>query len=65
MTECPVCGSPNVLPIAYGEPSLEMVAAHARGELALGGCIVGRPGGDPDWRCTACSHEFRTKEPDT
>ena len=59
---CPKCGTERVLPIAYGYPSPEMQDAIQRGELALGGCIVGRAGGDPLWRCAACKHEFGTQE---
>jgi hypothetical protein len=39
-------------------PTRETEAAARRGEVELGGCFIGRPGGDPAWRCRACRHEF-------
>jgi hypothetical protein len=41
---CPVCDA-RTIPIIYGLPSFEMEALHARREIALGGCCIGR--GDP------------------
>lgn len=55
---CPECGSGQVVPIRYGMPTRETEAAADRGEVELGGCFVGRPGGDPAWRCRSCRHEF-------
>ena len=55
MTErpvCPSCGAVEVLPIAYGMPGPEMIAAADRGEIALGGCVIGPE--NPTWRCTKC-----------
>lgn len=55
---CPSCGSDQVVLIRYGMPTAEIEAAARRGEVALGGCMIGRPGGDPAWRCCTCRHEF-------
>lgn len=57
---CPRCRSLDTLHIAYGFPSPKLFEAADRGEVVLGGCIVGRPGGDPDRRCTECGHEWIT-----
>ncbi len=56
---CPECGTPTRR-IVYGLPGEELFAAAARGEVALGGCLV-RP---QRWRCPACHHELpSSKEP--
>ena len=47
---CLQCGR-RCLPIAYGLPTLEVLAAAERGELLLGGCIV--EGDDPTHGCPA------------
>ena len=57
---CPRCHSDEVLPIAYGMPSPEMVEESAVGRVALGGCLVGPE--SPDWRCMLCGHEWRAEE---
>jgi hypothetical protein len=49
---CPVCGSTDAIRIAYGYPSLEMGLAADRGEIALGGCLVGPE--SPDYECRNC-----------
>ena len=51
---CPKCGSSNVIPVVYGYPSPEGFAAAARGEIKLGGCVVG----DYDWSCGDCGRDF-------
>lgn len=53
---CPRCGvfAPMV-PIVFGYPTLEAAAAEDRGEIALGGCLVGVE--DPTHRCTACGQD--------
>jgi hypothetical protein len=53
---CPKCGLGKVIPVAYGLPSLEMFELAKRGEIALGGCIVG--GEDPRLECVACKHRW-------
>ena len=40
------------MPIAYGYPSWEMAEAEIRGEVALGGCLVGPE--SPDFVCREC-----------
>ena len=55
---CPRCGSAETVPVAYGLPDEPLFEAAQRGEVAIGGCIVGRPGGDPDRACRACGHEW-------
>lgn len=47
---CPVCGAASV-PIVYGLPDVELFDAADRGEVALGGCIVGDD--DPTHECQA------------
>ena len=48
MEMCPVCQSPLV-PVLYGYPGLDAVEAEERGELVLGGCVVGE--GMPELAC--------------
>src|SRR5688500_16953006 len=55
-SECPICESRGVVRIAYGLPSREMIESAKKGEIVLGGCVVS--GNDPQWRCTACRHEW-------
>jgi len=38
--------------IVYGYPSGETIEAAARGEIALGGCVV--RSGQASWRCHSC-----------
>ncbi len=54
---CPECGTNHVVPIAYGYPSSETFEAAQRGELMLGGCMVGV--GNPTHHCKACEAQFR------
>ena len=56
--KCPACGSDRVIPIGYGEPTPEGEAAARRGEVVLGGCIIGAD--SPAWACRACGEEFGT-----
>lgn len=48
---CPRCGG-TVLPVVRGYPSFEAFEAYERGEVLLGGCLVGED--DPAERCGAC-----------
>ena len=53
---CPICGAPAV-EIAYGYPSLELFDAADRGEVVLGGCVIGDF--SPTHMCTnEGQHEF-------
>lgn len=54
---CPKCKG-KLIPIAYGYPSEEMFREAQEGRIALGGCIIS--GNNPEWRCNACGHEFRS-----
>ncbi|MGA7119864.1 MAG: hypothetical protein WBY94_07200 [Polyangiaceae bacterium] len=58
---CPVCKETNPRPVMYGMPPPEMGEAAARGEIALGGCVVGRPGGYPQWECRKCGRRYGLK----
>jgi hypothetical protein len=49
---CPACGSGDAVRIAYGYPSLELGQAAERGEVVLGGCLVGPE--SPDYECRRC-----------
>jgi hypothetical protein len=53
---CPACQSTDVVPIAYGLPTSEGFAAAERGEVELGGCVIGAA--SPRWRCRACGEYF-------
>jgi hypothetical protein len=44
---CPSCSATHVIRIAYGYPGPEMWAAADRGEIALGGCVIGPE--NPAW----------------
>jgi hypothetical protein len=58
---CPACRSRAVVPLILGYPMLPAVDAAERGEVALGGCMVGYPGGDPEWECADCGHWWRSR----
>jgi rRNA maturation protein Nop10 len=60
-TTCPKCGG-KAIPVVYGYPTPETEARAARGEVALGGCMIGS-GIEPDWRCTQCGHGWRIPRP--
>jgi hypothetical protein len=49
---CPACGSLELLEIVYGYPGHELFEADARGEVVLGGCVVGPE--SPDYECRDC-----------
>ena len=49
---CPACGSTDAVRIEYGYPSFEMGQAADRGEIVLGGCVVGPE--SPDYECRNC-----------
>ncbi len=50
---CPDCGERAGVEILYGLPSPEAMEAEARGELALGGCMMPwRPRRPPEGRAT-------------
>ena len=49
---CPACGSTDAIRIAYGYPTPETFEAADRGEVDLGGCVVGPE--SPDYECGNC-----------
>jgi hypothetical protein len=49
---CPRCGSTDAVEIIYGLPDMELGMAAERGEVVLGGCIVGDE--SPDYECRRC-----------
>jgi hypothetical protein len=49
---CPACGSRDAAPIVYGYPSSETWEAEERGEVVIGGCLVGPE--SPDYECRQC-----------
>lgn len=53
---CPKCGSLDVVPILYGYPMPEAMAAAEKGLISLGGCCV--TDRDPRKRCKACGEVF-------
>ena len=46
------------MPIVYGLPAPELFESADRGEVVLGGCVVGFPGEDPTHACKACGTRF-------
>lgn len=52
---CPECGSERIVEILYGLPASDAGEASERGEIILGGCLVGP--GSPEWGCGACGWE--------
>lgn len=51
-TRCPTCGLRGGVRLAYGFPGPEMFEAAERGEIVLGGCVVGA--GQPVRGCVLC-----------
>jgi hypothetical protein len=49
---CPACGSTAVVRIVYGYPNVELGNAERRGEIVLGGCLVGPE--SPAYECRIC-----------
>lgn len=62
---CPACGSREVIPILYGLPGFELSEAAERGEVVLGGCLIGDE--SPDYECRGCGRPLpwvaREEEP--
>jgi hypothetical protein len=54
---CPRCGSLDVIPIRYGEPSAETEWRSEEEEVALGGCIVME--GQPTHICRTCGNKWQ------
>jgi hypothetical protein len=49
---CSKCGSTDAVRIVYGYPTIDLFQAEQRGEVSLGGCIVGNE--PPDYACRSC-----------
>jgi hypothetical protein len=49
---CPACGSTDAVRIVYGFPNIDLGKAELRGELVLGGCVVGPE--SPVYECRRC-----------
>jgi DNA-directed RNA polymerase subunit RPC12/RpoP len=49
---CPSCGSTDAVRIVYGYPTAETAEAAERGEVELGGCVIGQE--SPDYVCRRC-----------
>ncbi len=49
---CPTCGSRRAVPIVYGYPTSELFEVAERGEVRLGGCVIGNE--SPDYECRDC-----------
>ncbi len=54
---CPFCDGSDLAEIVYGLPEESLREAAARGEVQLGGCIVGPD--NPDWHCRSCGKRWR------
>jgi len=49
---CPRCGATDAVEISHGLPTREAWEAELRGEIVLGGCLVGPE--SPDFECRSC-----------
>jgi hypothetical protein len=56
---CPRCGKRDVIPIEYGKPEDELVAAAERGDAVVGGCVVSAD--PPDVHCRFCQHDWQRR----
>ena len=63
VSSCPRGGKfDSVVPILYGMPAGEAMEEAERGEIALGGCLVGDI--DPRYRCGRCLISFDFTRPE-
>ncbi len=62
MDRCPECGSTESVEIVYGYPTRETEERSMRGEVELGGCMVGPD--DRDSRCRACGSAWSSAAPE-
>jgi len=53
---CPSCGAGDVLKLVFGYPSRGLLEVANRGEVALGGCLIGENAFR--WRCGTCGHQW-------
>lgn len=56
MTNCPRCGTDDIIPIRYGFPSREMFERAYAGEVVLGGCVIWLDA--PTSHCRRCGNDF-------
>lgn len=49
---CPRCGATESIRVVYGYPTAETFEAAERGEVSLGGCVIGEE--SPDFMCRRC-----------
>lgn len=52
VSACPSCSSTDARRIVYGYPTAETFEAAERGEIELGGCVIGEE--SPDYVCRGC-----------
>lgn len=52
---CPECDEQG-LEIIYGRPTSKTMDRAKRGEVVLGGCMIGK--GMPQWYCPKCEHRW-------
>lgn len=56
---CPHCGAPlKLVPLVFGYPTDETFERARRGQVALGGCLVGDD--EPAWACSICQEPVST-----
>jgi ribosomal protein S27AE len=56
---CSRCGSFDLRVLLLGMPAPWAPQALDEGLIQLGGCMVGYPGGDPEWACGRCGYWMR------
>lgn len=54
---CPQCGAKKGVSVVHGLPTAQAAVAADRGEIVLGGCVMGAA---PQRQCTACGHRWST-----
>lgn len=58
---CPICNKKDsLIPIVYGEPTMETVELSRKNKLLIGGCIMTKDA--PNVRCTRDLVEFYLSE---
>jgi hypothetical protein len=59
---CPACKQRTGVDIVYGIPGPDIADQAERGEIVLGGCVIGPD--SPERACKQCHHEWRiTRRP--
>lgn len=53
---CPDCGGTRVVPIFYGEPTLDNFTKAQAGKAVIGSCVTS--GDDPRWECIDCGEQI-------